>query len=210
MGAPLRCLRGAIGVLLLLACAAGAPEHAQPPASDTSFGPSGFLGDYSELRARAGSPARLVYLDPAVDFSRYERVIVEPVVVWKSDEDRFAGISPAQREALAREFQAEFERAFAQEFAIAGGDAGPGTLRARSALTAAIAVPGRSDPERLQYVAVELEFLDAVTNQRLAAAVDSKAQVDAKAAFGEWADRAAARVAALRDVDRQPRQPETP
>ncbi|HVN37633.1 MAG TPA: DUF3313 domain-containing protein [Myxococcota bacterium] len=198
MSAANRCLLAALGVLWLLGCAGRAP------------GPSGFLGDYSELRPRGGSPAKLAYLDPAADFSRYERVIVEPVVVWKPDDERFAGISPAQREALAREFQAQFERAFAQEFAIAGRDAAPGTLRARSALTSAIAAPGSSDPERLQYVEVELELVDAVTNRRLAAAVDSKAQVDAKAAFEEWADRVAARVAALRDVDRQPRQPETP
>jgi hypothetical protein len=162
-----------------------------------------------------------VYLDPAIDFSPYERVVIEPVVVWKSGEERFAGISQAQREALAREFQAELERAFAQEFAIGGSDPGPGTLRVRNALTAAIAAPG-SDPERLQYIEIELELLDAVTNQRLAAAVDStgarpssargatQAILDAKAAFQEWADRVSARVAALRDVDRQQRQPETP
>ena len=209
-----RCLRGALGLLLLLGCSRGRPEHA-------SFGPSGFLGDYSELRPGGKGRARLVYLDPAVDFSPYERVILDPVVVWKSDDERFAGISPAQREALAREFQAELERAFAQEFAIGGGDAEPGTLRARNALTAAIAAPGSSDPESLQYVEVELELLDAATNRRLAAAVDSTGArpaaergaaqaLDAKAAFSEWADRVTARVAALRDVDRQQRQPETP
>ena len=185
---------GVLAIFLLLGCASRAP------------GPSGFLGDYSQLKPRAGSPARLVYLDSAADFSSYQRVIVEPVVVWKPDDERFAGISPAQRKALARELQAQFERAFAQDFAIAGSDAAPGTLRARSALTSAIAAPGSSGPERLQYVEVELELVDAVTNRRLAAAVDSKAQVDAKAAFQEWADRVAGRVAALRDVDRQPPQ----
>lgn len=211
MSPRLRRLRGALGLLLLLGCSRGGSGH-----PDTSFGPSGFLGDYSELRPGGGGRARLVYLDPAVDFSPYERVIVEPVVVWKSEEERFAGISPAQREALAREFQAELERAFAQEFTIAGGDPGPGTLRVRNALTAAIAAPGSSDAERLQYIEVELELLDAVTHQRLAAAVDSTGAkpssaagaptlLEAKAAFAEWADRVTARVAALRDVDRQQR-----
>lgn len=220
MTTALRCIRRALAILLLLGCAGG-PQRSQPPASATSFGPSGFLGDYSALRPGGGSLARLVYLDTAVDFSRYDRVIIEPVVVWKSDEARFAGVSPSQREALAREFQAEFERAFAQEFVIGKGHPGPGTLRARNALTAAIAAPASADPERLQYVEVELELLDAVTNQRLAAAVDSKGTrpslargapqvVEARAAFEEWADRAAVRVAALRDLDRQHRQPPTP
>jgi uncharacterized protein DUF3313 len=188
---------GVFAIVLLLGCAGRAP------------GPSGFLGDYSQLEHRGGSPARLVYLDPAVDFSRYERVIVDPVVVWKSDEARFAGISPAQREVLARELQAELERACAQEFGISR-TSGPGSLRVRTALTAATAAPRSSDPERLESVAVELEIVDAVTHQRLAAAVDSKAQVDAKAAFEEWGDRVAARLSALRDVDRQQRSPETP
>ena len=51
---------------------------------------------------------------------------------------------------------------------------GPGTLRVRTALTAAIAASESSDPSRLQYVEVELELLDAATNERLAAAVDAK------------------------------------
>ena len=192
-----RVLRGVLAALWLIGCADRAP------------GPSGFLGDYSQLEHRAGSPARLVYLDPAADFSRYERVVVEPVVVWKSDEARFAGISAAQREALARELQAELERACAQEFGISK-TSGPGSLRVRTALTAATAAPGSSDPERLESVAVELELVDAVTHHRLAAAVDSKAQIDAKAAFEEWADRVAARLSALRDVDRQQRSSDKP
>ncbi|HXK24082.1 MAG TPA: DUF3313 domain-containing protein [Myxococcota bacterium] len=216
MRAPLRRLCVALAMALWLGCAAGAHSSAPSAAEASPFGPSGFLGDYSALRPGGKNRARLVYLDANADFSGYERVIIEPVVVWKSDDERFAGISPAKREALAREFQAELERAFAQEFAIAGGDAGAGTLRARNALTAAIAAPGSSDPERLQYVEVELELVDAVTHQRLAAAVDSKGArpssahgapqaLEAKAAFEEWADRVAARLAALRDVDRQPR-----
>ena len=206
----LRGVRGALAALCLLGCAAGAARHLEPLAADASFGPSGFLTDYTELRPGGGGRARLVYLDPAADFSPYERVIIEPVVVWKSDEQRFAGTPPAQREALAREFQAQLERAFAQEFTIAGGDPALGTLRARTALTAAIAAPGSSDVERLQQVEVEFELVDAVSNRRLAAAVDSKAQVDAKAAFEEWADRVSARLSALRDVDRQQRSSDEP
>jgi hypothetical protein len=202
MRAPLRGLCGALGIALWLGCAAS-PDASQPPAAEAPFAPSGFLGDYSAFRSGGGSRARLVYLDPAVDFSGYERVIIEPVVVWKSDEAHFAGVPSAQRAALARAFEAELERAFGAEFAVADA-AGPGTLRVRNALTAAIARD--SDPQRLQYIEVELELRDAVTNARLAAAVDSKGApqvVEAGAALRDWAERVAVRVAALRDIDRR-------
>jgi Protein of unknown function (DUF3313) len=216
MRAPLRHLCAALGVVLWLGCAAG-PQRSEPPAAEASFAPSGFLGDYSALRPGGANRARLVYLDAAVDFSGYERVIIEPVVVWPSDEARFAGVPPTQREELARAFHAELERAFAEEFAVAEASDGAGTLRVRTAVTAAIAQ--NSDPRALRYIEVELELRDAVTNARLAAAVDSKGtrpsgageapkRVEAGAAFKDWAERVAVRVAALRDIDRQHPQPE--
>jgi hypothetical protein len=198
-----RRLRAVLGVAAFLGCAAGSGP-AEPP-----FAPSGFLGDYSAFRAGGADRARLVYLDPSVDFSGYERVVIEPTVVWKSDEARFAGVSPAQREALARAFGAELERAFAAEFVVAEDANAPGTLRVRNAVTAAI--DQDSDPERLQYIEVELELRDAVTNARLAAAVDSRGtreapqSVETGAAFAHWAERVAVRVAALRDFDRAQR-----
>jgi hypothetical protein len=210
MRAALRRLRATLGIALLLGCAAGR-DASEPLAGEASFPPSGFLGDYGALRPGGGSRARLVYLDTAVDFSGYERVIVEPAVVWKSDEARFAGVPSVRREALARELTAELERAFGAEFTVVRGESGPGTLRVRNALTAAIAAPESADPGRLQYIEVELELRDAVTNERLAAAVDSKGTdqaVEAGAALRDWAERLVVRVAALRDLDREHRQPD--
>lgn len=218
MRTPLRCFGGAIAILVVLGCAAG-PHDSEPLAAEAPFVPSGFLGDYSALRPGSGSQARLVFLDTAVDFSGYERVIIEPVVVWKSDEARFAGIPSTQREALAREFEAELERAFGELFDVREGNPGPDTLRLRVALTAAIADSESSDP-RLQYIEVELELRDAVTNERLAAAVDSKGTapsrsheaqvVESGVVLKDWAERVAVRVAALRDFDRQHREPNAP
>ena len=205
MRARLRRLPVALGIALWLGCATGASE---PPA-EVSFPPSGFLGDYSALRPGREGRARLVYLDTAADFSGYERVIIEPAVVWTSDEARFAGVPAKQRDALAREFEAELARAFAAEFTVTEAADGPGTLRVRNALTAAVAPSESDDPSQLQYIEVELELRDAATNERLAAAVDSKQAVDAGTALKDWAERVAVRVAALRDFDRQQR-PKTP
>ena len=141
MRARLRRLAAAIGLLLPIGCATGS-QH------------SGFLGDYDALQPGAEGGPRLVYIDAGIDFSGYERVIVEPVIVWKSDEARFAGVSPAQRDVLARKFEAELERALGEEFQLVEAP-GPGTLRVRNALAAAIAGSGTSDLRQLQYIEVE-------------------------------------------------------
>lgn len=201
MRAPLRRCLGALGIALWLGCAAD-PKASEPLAAEASLAPSGFLGDYAALRPGSGGRVRLVYLDAGADFSGYERVIVEPAVVWNADAARFAGVDGLRASALARAFAAELRRAFAVEFTVVEA-AGPGTLRLSNALTAAIAAPENSDPQQLQYVQVELDLRDAVTNARLAAAVDSKQAVDASAAFKDWAEQVVVRVAALRDVDRQ-------
>jgi hypothetical protein len=196
----------ALALPMVLACAR-APEDSRAGVPG-AFGPSGFLGDYRDLRPGRGGEPRLGYIDAAVDFSGYTRVIIDPVVVWQSDEVRFAGVPQERREALARSLEAELRLAFHEEFLVGGPDPGAGTLRVRSALTAALAVPGGSDPGRLQYVEVEAELLDAAGKTRLAAAVDSKGgqpdegPVDAEAMFRDWAQRSSIRVAALRSVDR--------
>src|SRR5262245_32395882 len=109
MRSPRRCIGQTAGILLLLACAPG-PGASSSADPGRSFAPSGFLGDYAELRRGTGSEARLVYLDSAQDFSGYTHVIIEPVVVWRSDEARFAGVPQAQRESLAGGWEAELRR----------------------------------------------------------------------------------------------------
>jgi len=207
-----------LSILLLLACAPG-PDVSSRAGSGRSFPPSGFLGDYTQLRPGKGGQARLAYLDTAHDFSGYTQVIIEPVEAWKSDPVRFAGVSQAQRETLARAWENELRRAFSDEFQVVDGKARSGALRLRSALTAAIGAAENSDASGLQYLEVEAELLDAGTNQRLAAAVDSKGsaegsragpQVDAGAAFRDWAERASIRFSALRNFDRKFRESEGP
>jgi hypothetical protein len=212
-------IRGVLALLLLLGCSA-AEDESKPAGAGPAFAPSGFLGDYTELRSGGEGRARLGYLDSAVDFSGYTHVIIDPVVVWKSDEARFAGVAQTQRELLARELRAEMRQAFAPEFQIAEAKPTPNTLRVRCALTAAIAASGSSDPGPLDYLEIEFELLDAVTQKRLAAAVDSKGRigstragpqpVEARAAFRDWAERATIRVAAMRSLDRRYGQPESP
>lgn len=44
---------------------------------------SGFLGDYSQLQPGKSGEALLVYRNPGADFSKYDKVLVDPVAVWR-------------------------------------------------------------------------------------------------------------------------------
>ena len=48
-----------------------------------SVEPSGFLDDYSQLKPGRGDQAQLVFIDPEADFSPYQKVLIDPVVVWE-------------------------------------------------------------------------------------------------------------------------------
>ncbi|MBN2107798.1 MAG: DUF3313 family protein, partial [Deltaproteobacteria bacterium] len=40
---------------------------------------TGFLGDYSQLKAGGEGKALLVYIDPAADMKSYTRILMDPV-----------------------------------------------------------------------------------------------------------------------------------
>ena len=51
-----------------------------------SVEPSGFLDDYSKLRPGGEDKAALRYLNPSADFSKYNKVLFEPVHVYVADD----------------------------------------------------------------------------------------------------------------------------
>ena len=52
-----------------------------------SVGHSGFLGDYSQLKpASKPSDSLLTYANPLAKWASYDKVILDPVMVWKSSE----------------------------------------------------------------------------------------------------------------------------
>ena len=178
-----------LGLLAVLAACAGT----------SGVEPSGFLDDYSQLKPGRGDQAQLVFIDPEADFSPYERVLVDPVVVW----ERTAGSDASGGElrsladdlgvALREQLQLEFELVKSPE---------PGTLRIRTAITHV----------RESGASIELEILDAVSGQRLVAVADARGGAggpagtaaewaSAREAFAFWAERARVRLAAFRSFD---------
>ncbi len=163
--------------------------------------PSGFLGDYSELREGRGDQAQLLYIDSEADFSGYEKMLIDPVVVWMGAGSPGSEVTEEEQQRLADHLGAALREQLQLEFDLVDSPS-PGTLRLRSAITAV----------RESGASVELEILDAASGKRLVAVADAhggKEGDDAREAkwanveeaFDYWAQRARVRLAAFRDFD---------
>jgi len=175
---------------------------------------SGFLGDYGQLRQREGYEARLVYIDPRTDWSRYGAVEIDSVTLWASQET--VKLSREDQQMLTDLVYKAMHENLGKEFRLVDRT-GPDVLRLRAALTQAKGanVPLRTMstilPQALLLGAavglsadtastvgtatVEMELLDSITGARLAAAVDERAGTKSlltTRTFSTWGDVEAA------------------
>jgi len=175
---------------------------------------SGFLRDYSQLQPRKGYEARLVYVKPGVDWSRYDAVDIDSVTLWANRETE--KLSPDERQMLTDLLYKALHEKLGAEFRLADRP-GPDVLRLRAALTQAKGanVPLRTIStivpqvlllstavglsadvaETVGTATVEAELLDSVTGDRLAAAVDQRAGTKSlftTRTFSTWGDVEAA------------------
>src|SRR5438270_4748038 len=95
---------------------------------------TGFLPT-APLRQPGGSGrAALVYRNPTADFSRYKRVLLDPVAIWTTPDSQLNNIPQSQRQAAADRFHADLYNALSKRCQMVTS-ASPGTLRLRIALT---------------------------------------------------------------------------
>ncbi len=79
-----------------------------------------------------------------VDWKSYNRLILDPVVIYRDPDNQFGDMSEADKASLANYMQARFAERLRTRFALAN-DAAPDTLRVRLTLTgAATNKPGLS------------------------------------------------------------------
>lgn len=189
---------------------------------------SGFLEDYSQLRAGEGDEAQLVYINPAIDFSQYHAVLIDSVTLWHDSD--LSRIPPEERQALADYLYSALHKALREDFEIVDAPA-QGVLRIRAAITeargskVAMNVITTTIPQlRLLSSAAGLatdtqafvgrcglegEITDSMTEKRLMAAVDARAGtktlkgmtgkwIDVEEAFDFWAERLRKRLESLR------------
>lgn len=189
---------------------------------------SGFLRDYSDLKAGERGEAQLVYINPDVDWSKYNAVMIDSVTLWRDAET--SDVPAAEQQQLTDHLYAAIHKQLSQDYEIVDKP-GPGVLRVRAAITeakganvAANVVTGVVPQLRMASMVVGLgtntavlvgkaslegEVTDSVSGERLLAAVDQRAGTkwpttlfskwgDVEKNFDFWANRLRERLAELR------------
>ena len=72
----------AAGIVLLSGC----PTTRQTRTVEES----GFLGNYSQLHEGGTGEAQLVYIKPGVAWTRYTKMMIDPVTIWTSGDSSVA------------------------------------------------------------------------------------------------------------------------
>ena len=106
---------------------------------------SGFLGDYSMLKegqrgvVKEGSEdqALWIYKNPAADWRKYKKIILEPVTVWMSQKDsQLKDVSVEDRQRLAALLWSKIDEQLRNDYEITS-QPGPDVLRVQAAITEA-------------------------------------------------------------------------
>ncbi len=212
-----------IGTLLMTGCMAGGMKDVEK---------TGFLGDYSQLQPGGDDRAALVYIKQGVDFKPYDKIMFERVLVQLSPEAENRAIDPALFKELTDYYQNALIKAVEGGYTVVD-QPGPGTLRVRVAITDV--KPSKPVSNTLSSIipvgmvvaagtkmvsddnlgtgeaATEIDVLDAITGERLAAAVDRRQGgkmafrgkwTDTKDAFDYWAERFRVRLDEMRGVSK--------
>ncbi len=95
---------------------------------------SGFLKDYSGLQKGPEGGPDLVYKKPGVDFSKYKKVMVEPVVFYLKKDAEAKGIQPKVMAELEDAFEKEIVKELNGAYPMVDKP-GPDVLRIRIAIT---------------------------------------------------------------------------
>lgn len=157
---------------------------------------SGFLRDYTQLKDRGGDTAMLSYISPQANLGGYTKMMLDPVLTFvKGKDSDMAKLAKEDQQKLVNYFDAALREQLKKDFALVE-QPGPGVLRLRVAITEAhgsavvldtvssvvpigaalSAVKALATGKHLSVgeIGAECEGLDAVTGQRLFAAVDAR------------------------------------
>ncbi len=117
---------GSVLFLLLTGCAS------TKEASGLKY--SGFLSDYSQLKPEFEGSGALKYVNPQTDMKKYDKFILERIIVWLKDDAEYKGIDPDEMKAMTDYFHEAMVRELGGDYAIVT-EPGPDVLRLRVAIT---------------------------------------------------------------------------
>jgi hypothetical protein len=208
-----------LAFVLAVACARG-PAALRP--ADTS----GFLDDYSRLRPGPPEGATWAWRNPDARVADYDRILFEPVAIWRSGKRSLDAVPEDDLQRLAAEFQRAVGARLAADYRLVDAP-GPGVLRIRLAITAARQAdrvldvftfdvpPEHRVPDTAQLdaathalvvaAAIEGELSDSVSGEVVAAGVDHRGERrslttwgDVRTALDRWAAWLASRLGEAR------------
>ncbi len=137
--------------------------------------PTGFLRDYSMLRADPDKKISMKYISPGVEWHKYTKIQLDQVMLFvKKDYDQ-KGVEPDDFQKIIDYFHQALFTALGEKFTFVT-TAGPDTLRLRIAVTDIIPSKGMTGTVLgAGQASVEMEVIDSVGGERLAAAIDHRA-----------------------------------
>ena len=173
-------------IAVLLAAFAGCARKPEPTGLKKlapGAANAGFLSNYSSLKPnpRFENTLSFVKQDDAKNIHKYFAVIIEPVEIYLSTDADTSKMPDRGRTALAAYFQNAITRAVGDAFPVVQ-EPGPLVLRLRTALigvdVGADIPADQKNPEAIERgidigkVGVEMEMVDSVTGEQIAAAID--------------------------------------
>lgn len=143
---------------------------------------SGFLGDYSNFQPDPQDKSMLFYEKPGVDWARYTRLMIDPVVIYYNPEAKYRQIQPDELKKLTDCFRDTVIDEVQSSYPVVN-EPSSDVLRIRAAITDldpanpavnVLSVAGMGIPVDMGGASIEAEFLDSLSNERLAALIDRK------------------------------------
>jgi len=196
-------LTSALLLTALLALPVVATAETAPAASpELMFGDyeaKGFLSDYSKISKTEDADGSYEYVDTTVDFSKYNKLLVDRIKIFFKDDSDYKGIDPDELKVLTDYFYEAIQREVGDAYPMVK-EPGPDVLHLRVAVTDL--VPNKPEASVVTLVVpftwiadagsgvakgdagstvftghatVEVEGLDSVSNQQVVAHIETEA-----------------------------------
>ncbi len=166
---------------------------------------SGFLDDYSGMKADPDRSGAMVYRKNGVSLGNYSKIVISPIEIWYHPDTKYKGVSPDEMKVLADAFADILTKELEPEYPVVGST-GKGVLVVRLAITnlkmkkkkrsllgympigAALTAVQDIAGKRiiLSDATIEAEMLDGVSGERLGTLVDSLSESVSKDDKPSW------------------------
>ena len=127
-----------VGILVSLALISGLAQGAKKPSppnvNSPTYSPPGFLSNYPDFKEDPAGSNTYVYFKPGVDIATFDKIMIEPVLMWYSDRSPYKGFSPDQMKQITDRVASVMMDILSERFEIVNHP-GPGVLTLRIALT---------------------------------------------------------------------------